>query len=327
MDHLQTATDGNGPLRRAGPGTAPAGGRDRSGLRALAHDHPAALFITLALGISWLVWVPSFATDSNAQWPIFLGAFGPAVAGAAMTRLRGGAVRAWLRSILRFRVRARWYAAALALPLIDPVIQAVLAAQAGVPLSPAGLIERMPLYVSSFVLVLLVGGGQEEFGWRGWLLPQLQRRTSPVTASLLLGGVHAVWHLPLFAFGAATYGDTVFALYAPHLLAASVVFTWLYNSGRASVVIAILLHTQTNVASALVPVTDLAQYQANVAEGTVSTPMLQAVLAAAWAVIAAALIWRDRRLGLRADSAAEVAAGAKNCGRTSTTPRDDPPGR
>lgn len=306
MDH-QTATPApNNSPSRADPAPAPPEGHSLSGLRSWAHAYPGALFIAFALAFSWLVWIPPFAAGSAAQWPMFLGAFGPAIAGAVMTRLRGGTLHAWLRSVLRFRVNARWYAAALLLPLIDPALQAILAWQAGVPLSLIALLERMPLYVSSFVVVLLVGGGQEEFGWRGWLLPQLQRRTSPVKASMLIGGVHALWHLPLFIFGAATYGDTTFVLYVPHIVASSIVFTWLFNSGRSSVVIAILFHAQTNVASALVPVADLPRYEATVADGTISTVTLQAVLAAVWAVVAALLVWHDRRLGLCADDAGQA---------------------
>lgn len=281
---------------------------DHSGLRALADRRPATSFITLAIALSWLVWIPTRAAGSEAQWPMFLGAFGPAVAAAVLTRLRGGSLRTWLRAMLRFRVRARWYAVALLLPLADPAVQAVLAWQAGLPLSLGGLLERAPLYLSSFVLIMLVGGGQEELGWRGWLLPMLQRHVSPVRASLLIGVVHATWHLPLFVFGAAMYGDLVFALYLPQVVAGAVVLTWLYNSGRSSVVVAILLHTQMNVASALVPVADLSEFEDAVAAGTVSTTVLQVVLATVWVAGAAALVWHDRRLGMRTSAAGGAAS-------------------
>ena len=37
----------------------------------------------------------------------------------------------------------------------------------------------------------------EEPGWRGFALPRLQRRHSPLVATLMLGVVVAAWHLPL----------------------------------------------------------------------------------------------------------------------------------
>lgn len=272
--------------------------RDGHRLSALAHAHPAPLFIVLALGLTWLVWIPPLAADSSAQWPLFLGAFGPAVAGAVMTRLHGGTIRPWLSGLLRFRVGGRWYAAALLVPAIDPIIQAVLASQAGVALS-AGLLDRAPLYLGSFILVLLIGGGQEEFGWRGWLLPHLQRRLRPLPASVLIGVVHAGWHLPLFVFGASNYEDAHLWTYLPHVVGGAVVFTWLYNRGRRSVVIAMLFHAQINVASALVPVASLGEYEAAIAGGAVSTTALQSARAAAWLMAALVLVVRDRNLGLR----------------------------
>lgn len=215
-----------------------------------------------------------------------------------MTRLHGGTIRSWLSGLLRFRVGGRWYAAALLVPLIDPMIQAALAHQAGVELS-LHLIDRVPLYLSSFVLVLLIGGGQEEFGWRGWLLPHLQRRMRPLSASVIIGVVHGAWHLPLFVFGASTYADTHFWAYLPHILGGAVVFTWLYNRGHRSVIIVMLFHAQINVASALVPVANLSGYEAAITDGAVSTTVLQSALAAAWLSAALVLVVRDRNLGLR----------------------------
>lgn len=272
----------------------------RRTLHALAEERPVTCFVGLAIGLSWLVWVPTFAAGSEASWPMFLGAFGPAGAAAILVRLRGGTVSGWLRTILRFRLPTRWYVAALALPLIDPLVQTWLAWQAQVPLSVAGFAERIPLWLGSFLVVLVIGGGQEELGWRGWLLPALQQRTDPLRASLVIGVIHATWHLPLFAFGAATYGDTVFALYLPFVVAGAVVFTWLSNSGRSSLVLAVLFHAQLNVASALVPVADLNEYEAALADGAPSVTTVQAAVTIAWTLTALVLVWRDRSLGLQA---------------------------
>lgn len=46
----------------------------------------------------------------------------------------------------------------------------------------------------------------EETGWRGYALPQLQRRFSPLASSLILALVWFGWHLPQF-WVIATYRD------------------------------------------------------------------------------------------------------------------------
>ena len=48
-----------------------------------------------------------------------------------------------------------------------------------------------------FAAALLIGP-VEEIGWRGVALPLLQRRYSPLWASLILGALWGFWHLPAF---------------------------------------------------------------------------------------------------------------------------------
>lgn len=55
-----------------------------------------------------------------------------------------------------------------------------------------------------FVLLALVGGGKEEFGWRGWLQSALQQHISPLLAAVIVGVVWAIWHLPLSGSTAPT---------------------------------------------------------------------------------------------------------------------------
>ena len=63
----------------------------------------------------------------------------------------------------------------------------------GLTLSLAGVV------LAEFVRVLFLGGPvQEELGWRGFALPRLQQRTNALNASILLGLVWGLWHLPLY---------------------------------------------------------------------------------------------------------------------------------
>ncbi len=268
-----------------GAGTTPAPATPRP---SIIQRHPATAFVALAFALSWLVWIPTLLL-SAAQWPVLLGAFGPAVAGAIMVRVHGGKVREWLRGMAVFRVRLRWYALALSLPLLETVVQTLLAFRAGAPLSLGAMPERAPMILTAFVTALLLGGGQEEPGWRGWLLPKLQARVNPLAASLLIGVVWALWHLPLYVIG--PYQQLSFALYMPVVVAMAVVFTWLYNASSGSIVIAMLLHAQVNTAQMFLPVADLEQYESVLIDGGLVTA-LQLALAALYTVVAALVVAR-----------------------------------
>ena len=102
-----------------------------------------------------------------------------------------------------------------------------------------------------FAVTLLFGGPLgEEIGWRGWLLPALQRRQSPLIASLIVGLVWGLWHIPLHLRGMYD-GDMGAGLAGIALRIASscllaILFTWLYNRARGGLHVVILLHTSLN---------------------------------------------------------------------------------
>jgi membrane protease YdiL (CAAX protease family) len=77
-----------------------------------------------------------------------------------------------------------------------------------------------------FVFVFLFVGLGEETGWRGFALPELQKRFSPLIASLVVGVFWAAWHIPLM--GVEFKADVVPA-FLLSILAGSVVMAWLFN--------------------------------------------------------------------------------------------------
>jgi membrane protease YdiL (CAAX protease family) len=104
----------------------------------------------------------------------------------------------------------------------------------------------------------LAAGAVEEPGWRGVALELLRIRSAPAVAAILIGIVWALWHLPLF-FLEGTYqhalgfGSARFWLFNFFLLLLSVLYVWLCNGSRGSILIAILAHAGTNVAGSLIP--------------------------------------------------------------------------
>jgi membrane protease YdiL (CAAX protease family) len=99
--------------------------------------------------------------------------------------------------------------------------------------------------VTVLVVVALAYG--EEAGWRGYLPPRLQERWSALTATLLIGIVWFLWHVPLLFLPGDQNGAMPSPLLAAFILASAVLYTWLYNNTGGSVLAVTLLHGGFNV--------------------------------------------------------------------------------
>lgn len=190
--------------------------------------HPLVAYFMLAYALSWLVWIPAGLLGGG-QAMLVVGAFGPAAAALIVLVVTGGSVRGWARQILHWRAKPRYYLYALALPgLLFGAANLELAAF-GKDVDLSLLAERLPSYLAGFVFVTLLGGGQEEPGWRGFALPRLQQRFTPLRATLLLAFLWGLWHLPIYGIGFV--GPMLFAFF----------YTYLYNK-TGSVGLCMLLH-------------------------------------------------------------------------------------
>lgn len=95
------------------------------------------------------------------------------------------------------------------------------------------------------IVILLISLG-EEFGWRGFALPRLQKRLSALNSSLILGVIWGIWHYPGFLIGAGVPLDMPFAVFVLWTVLAAILMTWVYNNTGGSVLSAILMHSAAN---------------------------------------------------------------------------------
>ncbi|MFW5942899.1 MAG: CPBP family intramembrane glutamic endopeptidase, partial [Chloroflexota bacterium] len=190
---------------------------------------------------------------------LFLG-WGFIFAALIMTGLTQSAqaVVTLLRRYTIWRVGPRWYLAAFLLyPAIFLSAVALNALLVGERLDFSATMARrffgmsgtLPLFVLPFFLFDAVANG-EEMGWRGYVLPRLQARHSALGASLILGLIWGVWHLPKF-LGAAS---GPFALFMVKTIGDAVLYTWLYNNTRGSLLLVTIFHAAGNTAGFFLPV-------------------------------------------------------------------------
>lgn len=278
----------------------------RQRLRRLADAHPVATFFALAYGISWLAWLGPVLglSEPVATLGFIVGGYGPALAALVVVWLGSDSVRAWARQIVDWRVAPRWYVAALTIPLLLIALTSAGLELVGTSVDPGLLPERASLVFISFISIALVGGGNEEPGWRGLALPKLQEQYAPVPATLILGVVWALWHLPLLATGpTAFHGLAEFAALAPsigvrilNIVGIAFILTWIYN-GTGSVLLAILAHTGFNTAnSTLVPL------PLDVISAGDSTTILVITTVAVWGIVAALFVVTRGQFGYETET-------------------------
>ena len=108
-------------------------------------------------------------------------------------------------------------------------------------------IEKLLEAPERFLFILLFVGLGEEPGWRGFALPQLQTKHSPLIASLILAPIWALWHLPLVG------NEFPLPIVAPFVLSVfggTFMLTWVFNGTRGSVLLPMLFHATLNTVGA-----------------------------------------------------------------------------
>jgi len=229
-------------------------------------------FFLLSFGIAWIVWLPAAAASWGLlplQLPPALtglfGAFGPSLAAIILTSAGDGApgLRQLLGRLLWWRAGIQWYAFVLFFPAAISLATSALYVSFGgsapdfadppvlrlYPLPPElSGVGPWPLLPFVFLQTLLFSSPMgEEIGWRGYALPRLQAGRSALRASLVLGLLWGLWHLPLYLTRGHPLSEEFFGWYLLGILADAILFTWVYNNTRGSLLLALLFHASIAV--------------------------------------------------------------------------------
>jgi len=233
-------------------------------------------FFLLTFVFSWLLWLPfvlngfgilelSDSVKSLMTPAVALGAFGPLISAVVLIASKGKwiGLKRYFRRSLNFHIKFKFYFAAFLIPVLGTAAAHYFVNLTGIDTLPPNLFPEdltIPVFVlviPYFIFILLAGGGQEEFGWRGYAQEPLQQHFGILMSSLLLGLVWGIWHLPLWFMpgeGHTYYSFYAFCLYTMSL---SVILGWLYNASGKKMVIPWLLHTVSNVAVPFFPMLHL----------------------------------------------------------------------
>lgn len=178
--------------------------------------------------------------------------FVPLLAACLLTfRAEGpGGVKRLLGRIFDFAriTHKRWYVPTLLLmPLLYGLTYVVMRA-AGLQLPAEWHIPSMaPLIFIAF----FVAAAGEEVGYMGYAIDPMQERWRALTACLVMGIVHAVWHYPsMIELGQS---PALMAWGTLSTIGVRVLIVWLYNNTGKSLFAAILFHAIGNAGRTVFP--------------------------------------------------------------------------
>ena len=225
-----------------------------SPLNQLIRRYPLTAFFVLAYALSW----PYMIVDAlgshgllGFRLPMLLWipmGYGPTFAALIVTGALVGktGIRTLLGRLLIWRVGWPWYAVAVfgsvMLSGITVLLYALLSGMSPVaPVVSAQALITAPLL---FLIGGLVNG--EEIGWRGFALPRLLAKHSALTASLILGSLWALFHLPLFFTRGDLFASTPPLSFLVRMIGAAILFTWIFNNTGGSLLLAYVMHAASN---------------------------------------------------------------------------------
>ncbi|MEA3392802.1 MAG: type II CAAX endopeptidase family protein [Candidatus Marinimicrobia bacterium] len=211
-------------------------------------------FLLIAFGLAWgilalFIFFPDQMAEIfgelSGQHPLFiLAVWAPAIAAFIVVTYKSGlgGLRRYLGRLLLWRCSLPWYVfLIIGIPLIFIGGSAL-----------KGNLFTEPFQFSSFqslivVLVLTaIKGPIEEFGWRGVVLPLLQRKMAPIWAALILGVIWGFWHLPAFLLSGTPQSAWSFTPFFVGAVALSIIVTPLFNKSRGSILLPALFHFLLN---------------------------------------------------------------------------------
>lgn len=207
-------------------------------------------YLLITFGLAWgiialYIFLPTqmaglFGELSGNHPLFFLAVYAPAIAAFIIVMYTNGfnGLRSFFSRLSLWRCPAAWYVFLFA--GIPMVFYAGSAWKGNLLSDPFPFSSLQALIIA--LLLAAIKGPVEEFGWRGFALPLLQRRMTPFRSGLLLGIIWGFWHTPAFLLSGTQQSQWSFTAFFAGCIALSVIVTPLFNESRGSILLSAFYH-------------------------------------------------------------------------------------
>ncbi|MDF2506071.1 type II CAAX endopeptidase family protein [Clostridium sp.] len=207
-------------------------------------EHEIITFVFITFLCSWIIWGIDILYR-HATFLLYLGAFMPSIVSIVLTGwiCKKKGIKQLLTRLTKWKFNFMYYIFVLSYFGLSYYISYLICKFIGYDITIYFMANGH--YILFYLMLMLFIGGPlgEEFGWRGFLLPRLQKKLNPLYTSIIIGVIWSCWHLPLFFIhGTSQYG-VPFPLFLFQLICFSVIITWIHNKTDDSLIFPILFHT------------------------------------------------------------------------------------
>ena len=214
-------------------------------------NHPVLCFYVLAFLISWSSWIPQLLFAYQ-LFPLdhplfnFLGGAGPTLAAVIVLWVTKGrnSVGELFATLGKWKAPLFWYLFVFLFWFTAAGCALVLGKFFGVPIPDFGSflwITLLPIFIT-----MLLSNVWEEIGWRGFALPELQKKYSDWQIVLIMGVLWSVWHLPLMLNPTSPMAGLPWLAEVLFSLALTTLYIWIYNHTERSLFFVTIFHAMSN---------------------------------------------------------------------------------
>lgn len=204
-------------------------------------------YVISTLIFTWTLWgllislirlnITTFGTPLAMILFVF-GGIMPAIIAISLKKKYGSQeeFRSFIKNIVNPKHHFAWYILIIILAFISCYLPTIF----------GGAKMQTPLYVALLSFpIMIVGGGLEEIGWRGFLQPALQKRFSVFLSTVIVSGIWAIWHWPLWFIPGTNQTQRDFIAFIITTMAVSFLLTTIFNVTK-SIFMCLIFHALLN---------------------------------------------------------------------------------